>query len=150
MEIKTVVEQRIKLALLLDEAIMWYSAHTEFIKDVILDLITDNQLMDKGVDADGEIIGRYSKATEMISGGRKKAGDPYNLNDTGSFFRSMFINVLENSIEIDASSQTFTEMQDQNWWRISILGMTEQSLNQYVELLKENYIIFTRETLGID
>jgi hypothetical protein len=129
---------------------MWYSAHTEFIKDVILDLITDNQLMDKGVDADGEIIGRYSKATEMISGGRKKAGDPYNLNDTGSFFRSMFINVLENSIEIDASSQTFTEMQDQNWWRISILGMTEQSLNQYVELLKENYIIFTRETLGID
>lgn len=150
MEIKTVVEQRIKLALLLDEAIMWYSAHTEFIKDVILDLITDNQLMDKGVDADGEIIGRYSKATEMISGGRKKAGDPYNLNDTGSFFRSMFINVLENSIEIDASSQTFTEMQNQNWWRISILGMTEQSLNQYVELLKENYIIFTRETLGID
>ena len=148
--IKTVVEERIKLALLLDESITWYAAHTEQIKDVILDLIQNEQLIDKGIDADGEIIGRYSKATEMISGGRKKAGDPYNLNDTGSFFRSMFINVLENSIEIDASSQTFTEMQDQNWWRISILGMTEQSLNQYVELLKENYIIFTRETLGID
>jgi hypothetical protein len=148
--IKTVVEERIKLALLLDESITWYAAHTEQIKDVILDLIQNEQLIDKGIDAQGEIIGRYSKATEIISGGLKKAGEPYNLLDTGSFFRSMFIDVLENSIEIDASSGTFREMQNQNWWRISILGLTTDNLDEYVELLKENYIELTRQTLGLD
>ncbi len=148
--IKTVVEERIKLALLLDESITWYAAHTEQIKDVILDLIQNEQLIDKGIDAQGEIIGRYSKATEIISGGLKKEGEPYNLLDTGSFFRSMFIDVLENSIEIDASSGTFRKMQEQNWWRISILGLTTDNLDEYVELLKENYIELTRQTLGLD
>jgi len=62
----------------------------------------------------------------------------------------MFIDVLENSIEIDASSGTFREMQNQNWWRISILGLTTDNLDQYVELLKENYIELTRQTLGLD
>jgi hypothetical protein len=148
--IKTLVEERLKLALTLDDAVAWFDVHTEEIKDVILDIIQNEQLIDQGIDATGEIIGRYSKATEVISGGTKREGEPYNLLDSGSFFRSMFVDVLSNSIEIDATSSTFDEMQKQDWWRISILGMTSENLEQYAELLKENYIIYTRQALGVD
>jgi len=148
--IKTLVEERIKLALTLDDAIAWFDVHTEEIKDVILDIIQNEQLIDQGIDATGEIIGRYSKTTEVISGGTKREGEPYNLFDSGSFFRSMFVDVLTNSIEIDATSSTYNEMQKQDWWRISILGMTSENLEQYAELLKENYITYTRKALGVD
>lgn len=46
---------------------------------------------DKGEDDAGNIIGRYSYMTEILSGGRKKAGEPFDFYDTGAFRRGLYL-----------------------------------------------------------
>ena len=41
----------------------------------------------EGKDFNGNLLGRYSYATEILSGGRKKRGEPFDLYDTGDFYR---------------------------------------------------------------
>ena len=74
-------------------------------------------------------------------------GDPYNLKDTGAFFRSMFVKVLKDSIIIDAD---YAKMEDQNWWSIDILGLTDEHLELYAEMVKKNFILYARRILELD
>ncbi len=144
---KTAIDVHLKKTRLLVDSVAWLDAHTPQVKEDVLNLIREAQLMDKGVDEDNQIIGTYSFMTELISGGRKQEGDPYNLNDTGEFFRSMYIKVLKDSIIIDADSQ---KMEDQDWWSISILGLTQENLQLYADMVKENFILYARRLLELD
>lgn len=144
---ETAIDVHLKKTRLLFDSVAWLDAHTSEVKEDILNLIREAQLMDKGVDEDNQIIGTYSFMTELISGGRKQEGDPYNLNDTGEFFRSMYIKVLKDSIIIDADSQ---KMEDQDWWSISILGLTQENLQLYANMVKENFILYARRVLELD
>lgn len=144
---QTLIDEHLKKALLLDDGIAWIESHTNEVKNIILDLIRNDQLLSQGIDDKGEIIGYYSFMTEIISNGLKKQGEPYNLKDTGQFYRSMFVKVLKDSIIIDAN---FTKMEDQNWWSIDILGLTEENLEKYAEEIKNNFIIYARRVLGIN
>ena len=143
---ETEIDEHLKKALLLDDSIAWIEAHTKEVKKEILDLIRNEQLY-KGVDEDDDIIGYYSYWTELLSNGRKKQGEPYNLKDTGDFYRSMFVKVLQNSIVIDAD---FEKMEDQDWWRIGILGLTEENLEVYAEMVKNNFILYARRILELN
>ena len=65
----------------------------------LIELNQKNQLL-KGKDSEGKNLfnkktkrGVYSQLTEEISGGRKKAGTPYTLEDTGDFYKGFFIDV---------------------------------------------------------
>ena len=144
---QTSIDEHLKKTRLLFDSVAWLDAHTSQVKEDILNLIREAQLMAEGVDEDNEIIGTYSYMTELISGGRKQEGDPYNLNDTGEFFRSMYIKVLADSIVIDAN---YAKMEDQDWWSIGILGLTQENLEKYAEMVKENYILYARKVLGLD
>ena len=144
---QTSIDEHLKKTRLLFDSVAWLDAHTSQVKEDILNLIREAQLMAEGVDEDNQIIGTYSYMTELISGGRKQEGDPYNLNDTGEFFRSMYIKVLSDSIVIDANYQ---KMEDKDWWSISILGLTQENLEKYAEMVKENYILYARKILGLD
>ena len=143
----TDIDTHLKKAVLLDDSIAWIDAHSDEVKEEILNLIRNEQLMEEGIDANDDIIGYYSYLTEVLSGGRKRMGDPYNLNDTGAFFRSMFIKVLSDSILIDADS---AKMEDQNWWSVDILGLTEENLDIYATMVKENFILYARRVLELD
>lgn len=144
---ETAIDKHLKKTKLLFDSVAWLDAHTSQVKEDILNLIREAQLMAEGVDEDNQIIGTYSYMTELISGGRKQEGDPYNLNDTGEFFRSMYIKVLSDSIVIDANYQ---KMEDKDWWSISILGLTQENLDKYAEMVKENYILYARRILELD
>ena len=144
---QTAIDEHLKKTKLLFDSVAWLDAHTSQVKEDILNLIREAQLMAEGVDENNEIIGTYSYMTELISGGRKQEGDPYNLNDTGEFFRSMYIKVLADSIIIDAN---YAKMEDQDWWSIDILGLTQENLQLYAELVKENYIKYARKILELD
>ena len=144
---ETAIDKHLKRTKLLFDSVAWLDAHTSQVKEDILNLIREAQLMAEGVDEDNQIIGTYSYMTELISGGRKQEGDPYNLNDTGEFFRSMYIKVLSDSIIIDANYQ---KMEDKDWWSISILGLTQENLQLYAEMVKENYILYARRILELD
>lgn len=144
---QTKIDEHLKNALLLDDSIAWIESHTKEVKKSILNLIRKKQLYDQGIDENKNIIGTYSPLTEQISGGRKKAGSPYTLLDTGEFFNSMYVKVLQDSIYIDADYQ---KMEDQNWWSVSILGLTEENLDKYAEMVKENFILYARRVLELD
>lgn len=64
--------------------------------------LNQNRLELFGTDIDNNVIGYYSPATEIMSGGEKQAGKPYNLKDTGYFYNSFKIDVFSNYIVIDA------------------------------------------------
>jgi len=144
---ETAIDEHLKKTRLLFDSVAWLDAHTSQVKEDVLNLIREAQLMAEGVDENNEIIGTYSFMTEIISRGRKQEGDPYNLNDTGEFFRSMYIKVLADSIIIDAN---YAKMEDQDWWSIDILGLTQENLQLYAEMVKENYIKYARKILELD
>ena len=144
---KTAIDYFLKNNKMLIDAEAWFEAHDREVKDMIIKLIQEKQLIEKGVDSEGSVIGYYSALTEILSEGRKKQGDPYNLEDTGEFFMSMFVEVLAGGIIINAN---YAKMQGQDWWDLNILNLTEENLNKYVAKIKENYIIYAREVLGLN
>ena len=144
---KTAIDVLLRKNVLLMDVVTWFESHDAQLKTMIIKLIQDNQLMDKGVDSTGFQIGLYSYWTEIITEGRKQEGDHFNLNDTGEFFRSMFVQVLRDGVVIHAD---YDKMKEQTWWDLSILNLTEENLTKYVEKIKENYIIYARKVLGLD
>jgi hypothetical protein len=144
---KTPIDLHLKRALLLDSAKAWIEANTDELRELIVNLIRYNQLTEQGVNSEGDIIGTYSYTTELLSEGRKKRGEPYDLNDTGDFFRSMYVQVLADSIVVNAD---YAKMEDQNWWNINILNLTDENLEVYIEEIKQNYVKEARRILELD
>ena len=144
---KTLIDLHLKRALLLDSAKAWIEANTDELRELIVNLIRYNQLTEQGVNSEGDIIGTYSYTTELLSEGRKKRGEPYDLNDTGEFFRSMYVQVLADSIVVNAD---YAKMEDQNWWNINILNLTDENLEVYIEEIKQNYVKEARRILELD
>lgn len=144
---KTPIDLHLKRALLLNSAKAWIEANTDELRELIVNLIRYNQLTEQGVNSEGDIIGTYSYTTELLSEGRKKRGEPYDLNDTGEFFRSMYVQVLADSIVVNAD---YAKMEDQNWWNINILNLTDENLEVYIEEIKQNYVKEARRILDLD
>ena len=146
----TKIEEQLRRVRLLSENKAWFDTFTTATKNEILDWIKIDQLTNEGVDKNGNIIGFYSFATQLITDGRKRAGDPFDLNDSGDFYRSMFISVFLDSIIIDAGSQTYAEMQKQDWFSNSILGLTDENFEKLKSKVLESYQKHLREVLQIN
>lgn len=131
---------------MLSDAVAWFDFFTSQNKEFILDLIRIKQLKEQGIDKDGDIIGRYSFATEWITKGRKQEGDPYTLEDTGEFYKSMFISVYTDLFEVNADA----EKEDTNLFEdygTGIVGLTEQNKSILIEKLRQHYINYARKIL---
>jgi hypothetical protein len=144
---ETAIDVHLRKTKRLFDSVAWYDAHTTDVKRTIIDLIRYDQLRDKGEDSEQQVIGYYSLLTELISGGKKRFNTPYTLEDTGLFYRSMFVTVLRDSIVIDATTD---HMEDEEWWRTEIMGLNEENLDKYASLIRENYIKHARKQLGLD
>lgn len=91
-----------------DELLFRIYKTTEF-EYLVVSLITEGQpssQLAKGLDADGDIIGVYSRATEIITGGKKKAGSPFTLKDTGFYYDSHKVVAALEGFTIVADSKT--------------------------------------------
>jgi hypothetical protein len=93
----------------------------KFMDDLASALDSDKEILklqisqwDKGEDSEGKILGYYSKATEILSGGRKKQGDKFNLFDTGSFRDKTYLLGMEKSkdliFDFDSSDSKTSEL----------------------------------------
>lgn len=116
------------------------------LKRKIIELNTQRQLGDEGIDALGNILGFYSIVTEFMSNGAKKAGDPYTLNDTGAFWASFDVQVLQGHISINANGQKDTDNLFDKFG-IDILGLTDENLQLLIEDAKGYYIEYYRSIL---
>ncbi len=52
-------------------------------------LALQKQQWNEGIDNEGKILGRYSKTTEILTDGRKKAGTTYDIFETGETRRKL-------------------------------------------------------------
>ena len=103
-----------------------------------------------GEDSNGEIIGIYKKSTEELSMGLKRAGDPWNLNNTGDFWQKTYLNAvikgkdLEfeydsngiNKKELFATIKKHGEIENPT----DIFGLVETYQIPFIKLIKPKFI----------
>jgi len=151
----TTLGDALRRAIQLKHAEIWREVFKDSdFKEQILDWIRWDQLFNEGVDEMGEIIGTYSTYTEILNP-EKQAGTHYTLYDTGEFYRSMSIAILELAIEIDADpikTDEFGQTTDlfSNEFSPSgegIIGLTDESKQKLVDELVERYQIETSKLL---
>lgn len=125
----------------------------EQFKTEILDWIRWDQLYNEGVDEFGQIIGTYSRATEMFNP-EKLEGTPFTLYDTGEFYNSMMIEVFNDYIEIngdglkvDEFGQTTDLFQKYGY---EIIGLTDESKDKLAQELIDRFNIEYRRLLSIN
>ena len=118
------------------------------LKKLVRRLNTVKQLRTEHVDADNRPLysqrhqsGVYSATTEYLSGGRKKAGTPYTLFDTGEFFKSFEVMYEDDGILIDADpiKKNSSGGIDTNLFEEygeKILGLNDVNLRIFIEALK--------------
>jgi hypothetical protein len=124
---------------------------TDEIRVFILDLNRINQLFDKGENAYGDFLGTYSYRTELITKGRKKAGDHITLFDTGEFYRSFDVAVFsDNSFLIEANTikDDNTDLASSKRYGKGILGLSEESKGKLIEKILPLIIIEVRKELS--
>lgn len=129
----------------LSSAVAWFDAFKfSDIKRMIIEMIQKDQLFERGVDGNNEVIGFYSYATEIASKGKKQQGTHYTLFDTGEFYKSMFIVVLSDALLIKADTNKFD---DQVWFSNDIIGLNDESMIKFVSKLRQSYIRYARKVL---
>ena len=120
-----------------------------FIKELITHLNTEEQLRKERVDSLGAHLGVYSSVTEIITKGRKKAGEFINLDDTGAFYDSWKVQVKEDRIIIDANPfKEDTNLFDE--YGLDVLGLTDENLQIFINEAQKLYIQFIRKHLSIN
>ena len=134
---------------LLTDVLLWVDTFNtqDKLAKLILGWIKEDQLFDRGVDANDKNIGFYSFVTEIISNGEKQQGDHYTLDDTGEFKQSMvvisLVPILAVMIKADAE-----KMENQEWWRDEILGLTAENMQKLRNEYRENAIRYGKRVLA--
>lgn len=138
--------ERVKM---LNEVDMWMKSFDKETIKQIIDWIKIDQLENEGVNDLGQVIGLYSYATEKISNGRKKAGDPYNLHDTGYFLQTLTVHVFKDYFITDADGQKQNEnlFEKYNKNGADIIGLTDKNLSKLILILKDNFLQYARKIL---
>lgn len=97
---------------------------------------------DKGEDENGKVLGYYTKATEILSSGRKKQGDRFNLFDTGDFRQHTYLFSIEKQndllFDFDSSGTNTTKLLDKIG--PTIFGLQQQNKDKFTELATEKAI----------
>ena len=116
------------------------------VQQFILDLNRYAQLFNEGVNIKDEPIGYYSQTTELLSGGRKKAGTPYTLKDTGDFYATFGIS-LNTDGDVWIVANTIKDDNDLLNIDKDILGLTVNSTNELIEKITPLFIQGTKSQL---
>ena len=143
----------LKKTKVISESKVWFKIFDSKLKKTILNWIKNDQLK-KGINDEGEIMGLYSELTEIINP-IKKEGTPYTLYDTGEFYKSLFIDVLNDSFEVDGDGikvdeESGIETDLFKWLGDGIVGLTDQNKNKLAEELKQRYVNYVRDVLRIN
>jgi hypothetical protein len=113
-------------ALLLDRLIQ--------LESEVIDLNAEEQLFERGINAEGEEIIRYAPYSEVTIEIKRAQGQPVDrvtLRDTGDFHSEFFLTRLADGVLIDSADEKTTDLQRQ--YGQSILGLTDENI-QYLIL----------------
>mgnify|MGYP003640620022 FL=1 len=113
-----------------------------------LAVINRDTIFKKSEDTQGDPIGFYSRATEEITEGRKKEGDPFDLKESGTFLDGLYVKVQNDSILFDTTDPKKSEVL-KNLLSEDIFGLQDSDLNDLLEqkLALFMVIYYTQELL---
>lgn len=124
-----------------------------FIRSIEKKILDKNkqQLFEDSQDIHGQAIGFYSYATEMITKGRKKKGEPFDAKDSGDFFNKMYLQEVSGVVRFGSKSPHYADiLKSKSWLSKDILGLTDENLNELIQTELKPFIIeYYRNTLGL-
>lgn len=92
------------------------------------------RISEKSQDIDGNPLGFYSKATELISGGKKKAGDPFTGIDTGDWFKGFYMQEVSGVLRFGSKDpKTNDILKSDNWLSDEIFGLSDDELKAVID-----------------
>ncbi|MBC7652326.1 MAG: hypothetical protein H7101_11310 [Deinococcales bacterium] len=110
------------------------------------------QQWNEGIGSDGKILGRYSKATEIITNGRKVAGTTYDIFDTGETRQKLTLFGFQKSGDIDFLFESDSQAMPELLQRIPadiLLGYTEKDKDKFTAIAVEKAIILLNTNLKL-
>ncbi len=97
--------------------------------NVAIDLNTDSQLFDKGIDSKGNLLpGPYAPSTIDDKKLKGQRTDHITLHDTESFKDGFFMNTTGFPVPIDSTDSKTSELKSD--WGEDIFGLTSDSLSE--------------------
>jgi hypothetical protein len=99
----------------------------------ILDL-GKKRISEDSKDIFGKPIGFYSNATELISGGRKKAGDPFDGIDTGKWMDGFFMQEVSGVLRFSSKDpKTSDILSSDHWLSDQLFGLSDEDLEEVIK-----------------
>ena len=94
------------------------------------------QQWNEGKAADGSILGLYSKATEIITDGRKKAGTTFDIFDTGETRRKLSLFATQENQDLlfyfDSDSKALPDLLERIGSKL--FGLEAKNIGQFVDI----------------
>lgn len=107
-----------------------------FIRTIEKEILDKNkeQIEFDSEDIFGNALGYFSKATEMITGGRKKAGEPFTGKETGDWFKGFYMQEVSGVLRINSKDpKTIDILRSDNWLSNEVFGLSDENLKAIIE-----------------
>lgn len=123
----------------------WYNAVDEMVQDLIVHLITKEQLgnQGEGIDGHGNSLGEYSAYTVSL---RKELGlqvDHVSFEQTGDYLRSVDVIVTRDGWYYKKDEDRFYELTVLLGFSEDHIMITKENEQKVFELIRENYERYT-------
>lgn len=105
----------------------------------IIDLNTEEQLFEQGIDSLGASLGDYTDFTKTVKSIKGQRIDHITLEDTGEFYKSFAIKVQNGGFLITADGQKEDTNLLEEYGK-EILGLTDENLQIVIDAIKEKLI----------
>lgn len=120
------------------------------IEKEFLDL-NKQQIEQDSKDIFGKPIGFYSFGTELASGGKKKAGDPFTGVDTGDWFKGFKMQEVSGVLRFYSTDPKNSEiLNSENWLSSDLFGLSDNNLKAIIqERLLPFFLEMSRKKLDL-
>ena len=96
-----------------------------------LEAFNRSTLFNDSEDVFGKPIGFYSAGTEIMTNGRKRRGEPFDLKETGVFLESITVNVVNGTFFFRSTDPKLNEVLS-NLLTDDILGIQDDDLQKVI------------------
>jgi len=125
----------------------------KFIRSIEKDFLDLNkdQIENQSKDIFGNPLGFYSKSTEVISKGRKKAGEPFSGVDSGDWFKGFYMQEVSGVLRFRSKdSKSNLIISSEFWLSNEVFGLSDENLQKVIiEKLLPFFIENSRNYLDI-
>jgi hypothetical protein len=108
----------------------------KFIRSIEKEFLDKNkeQIEEDSKDIFGKPIGFYSYGSELVSGGKKKKGDPFTGFDTGDWFKGFQMQEVSGVLRFTSTDEkNQLILKSENWLSDELFGLSDENLKEVIE-----------------